>query len=420
MGDPPLKKFVDDPKKKFVDDPKKTAVGVPTGVVLEDSRAEDPADTGVEGDDLPLRRRLVQQRYPFLDLDVKEPGARMCCAIGPGGISIGPLYQAFRTEFLSPHQITGHQYGSSLGLVFPDDPIGQIYTARGGFVDLGHVRDWADMTRFLANHAVLAQIEGERLTPGEVSVVITPDGGERRVEFKPTPGASLHVAAMTAARAAYEFAIWHEIVQWYIPRYHSSFSPEDNFSNLLGCLVGAEAMTQPGNFNSMVDRVLARRLSKLEAQPVSITEKATKVVGGVWYDDTIDLTMDIVVGAAEYLLRRHMQPGPTVTPWLVTVMDGRRIYRTDPIAGVTEHIYDFNLGSPAPTPVSLEVPETVEGKTLRDLYDLEIGIDTSVIPRSILPHDPPILSTDLGVIVENVRREVLSAYPNGDQPFYPE
>ena len=33
-------------------------------------------------------------------------------------------------------------------------------------------------------------------------------------------------------------AIWHEIVTWYTKIRYSSFSPEDNFSNLVGAWIG--------------------------------------------------------------------------------------------------------------------------------------------------------------------------------------
>lgn len=407
-------------KKKFLDDPRDAAVRLPAGVMLEEApkpvvgtssdAGERGAGDGMEGSELALRRRLVKERFPFIDPDIREPEARSCCAIGQGGV-----FGLFTTEYLSEGQIPGHRYGSS-GL-HPSDSVGQIYTARGGFVDLGHVRDLADMTRFLATQALVTQIEGELLKPQSRSVVIAAEGGTRRVMFNPCSGSNLEIAAMTGAGAAYEVAIWHEIVTWFGPIRYSSFSPEDNFSNLLGCLVGGRAFMLQGDYDRNVDGVLSGYLSELEATPPSVTEKAIRAVGGIWYDDKIDLSADLVSSAGIYLLRRHIRPTPTVTPWLVTDLDRRRVYSADPVAGVSERIIDFNLGSPAPTPVSLDVPESAEGRILRDFYEFQVDVDTTTVPARVLPNGPLLRSKDLGTIVENVRKEVLLKYPDGDQPI---
>jgi uncharacterized repeat protein (TIGR03803 family) len=59
-----------------------------------------------------------------------DPVRQVCCAFG---------YQ----DGLEPAPLAGHHYGTLSG------PEGYVYTKAAGLVDLGHVRDNADMTKFV-------------------------------------------------------------------------------------------------------------------------------------------------------------------------------------------------------------------------------------------------------------------------------
>jgi len=361
---------------------------------------------------LRFQSKLVKEQYPHLDLDILNlpPGVRMCCAIGYAGVFGGKL----GTEILTLEQIKGHKYGA--GGLFPSDAVGHIYTARGGFIDLGHVRDLADMTRYLSTYALVSQRKEYLPLTGQ-KVTLTPEGGKRKLVLNPIPNTDIDIASSIGARAAYELSIWHEIVTWFDEIRYSSFSPEDNFSNLLGCLIGASAFKTQGSFDKNVDRILKSYLKEFEAQPHLISEKAVEAVAGTWFDDTIDLTGDIFGGAGMYLLRRHMNTGPVVTPWLATDLDGRRFYGKSRTAGVVERRVEFSLGAPKPLPISLMVPSDANGKTLDAYYDLEIEVDTDKVPSRVLPNGTLIRSRDLGAVVENVRKEVRLQYVDGDKPM---
>jgi Protein of unknown function (DUF4056) len=366
------------------------------------------------------------REYPGLSEGIVEPAPRNCCAIFPGGVDLPvPLTPPFLpTKYLGPEDVPGHRYGES-GF-FPADSVGQLYTERGGFVDLGHVRDLADTARYLAMRTISLQRAG-----GEV--LLAPEYGSRRVRQRPVPGRfpSVELARLIAARAAYDLAIWHEIGTWYGNIRHSSFSPEDNFSNLLGALIGAAAATTRNRpYDAMVDELLTEQLRELHVQPAGVARQAIEAVTGLWFDPENDLLGPSVAHLLDLseeqgnrvLWRRHMVPAPSVTPWLVTDLNGRSFTVPDPVAGPgRDQTVDFDLGTPRPTPVPLTVPAvTAAGEPLTDFYSVEIVVDTQEVPARVLPAGrTQITDRDLGGIVDRVRGEVLEAFPHGDLPIDP-
>jgi hypothetical protein len=117
---------------------------------------------------------------------------------------------------------------------------GIIYACRGGFLDTAHIRDFADLTWFLA-----ARVE-ERLESGG-TIELRDYGGRRRVTIHPPAPERIRAAGRTvlaiavAARLAFDLSVWREIATWYghesVPPWSeklSSFSPEDLYSNVLG------------------------------------------------------------------------------------------------------------------------------------------------------------------------------------------
>jgi hypothetical protein len=373
--------------------------------------------------------------FPALDTFLTEPLPRKCCALFPGGADLVPGVQtvarlpgvtrvvpllagALPTKYLGLEDVPGHKFGES-GFS-PDDTVGHVYTARGGFVDLGHVRDLADTTRFLASKAIYFQRGGG-------PVVLSPEGGARRVRFKAADRhfPDVELAAMVAVRAAYDLAIWHEIVTWFNSVRHSSFSPEDNFSNLLGCLIGGRACVIKGQeYNRSIDKTLIEFLKTLDARPQSIAEKAIAEITGLWFEVFNDLTFMPLEQAQDNrrLLRRHVVPLPSVTPWLVTDLHGKSFHIPLSAQGIsTDHTIDFDLGS-RPQPYALPVPETTaKGIKLTDYYEVDIQVDTDKVPNRVLSglrRRTRINSTEeLQSIVDLVRADILAEYPDGDQPI---
>lgn len=359
----------------------------------------------------------VIRAYPGLDAAITEPASRTCCAIFPGGVVGLGL-----TQYLDPFGLGEHSYGSSG--IFPRDTVGQVYTARGGFVDLGHVRDLADTARYLASRAFAwrlptrasGRIEEER-------VALRREGGSRTLILTRMVDGCVECASLVGARAAYDLAIWHEIVTWFTAVRYSAFSPEDNFSNLLGALLGATAAATRGkNYNEAMTTLLDDWLEMLQAQPGSTARSAIQQLNGLWFVDD-DLAPALLGGSQHQnlLLRRHVQPLPTVTPWLVTDLNGQSFSYADPVAGVHQTTITFELGNAAPEPFVLRLPETgPRGEVISDHYTIEIDVDTRVVPVSILPAGRTLIrSDDLPDIVAQVRTLILARYPRGDQALAP-
>ncbi|MGH8657655.1 MAG: DUF4056 domain-containing protein, partial [Gammaproteobacteria bacterium] len=185
---------------------------------------------------------------------------RPCCAFGHDlkvkvdgmpvpGVEIGNV--------LGPDQVGKHRYDNgflSLEMSDPrefvdDENNGLVYTCRGGFVDLAHVRDNAD------NTLALAAAVGRLMDTGGVFEV-PPQGAAMRVRVAAVPPEKIHkyhrgrLAVEMAKWLGFQLSICHEIATWYgyaslaeWPEKISAFSPEDLYSNQLGArIAGAIAL----------------------------------------------------------------------------------------------------------------------------------------------------------------------------------
>jgi hypothetical protein len=175
-------------------------------------------------------------------------GLRPCCAFGYNlkaqawGIPV-PFYQL--GNLVDADRLGTHHYNDSafnaisnlLGI--GSEQLGLIYTHRGGFIDIAHVRDTADNTLFLFSQLL------PRLGQ-QWHIDLSPELATRRIQlnaFSPPQDAAQRytLAAYLAGEIAFQMAAWHEIAQWYgyrsVPGFSeevSAFSPEDLYSNLLG------------------------------------------------------------------------------------------------------------------------------------------------------------------------------------------
>jgi hypothetical protein len=118
---------------------------------------------------------------------------------------------------------------------------------------------------------------------------------------------------------AYHGSIWHEILTWFgfkgigiWPEYTSAFSWEDNYSNLLGCRIGAAALRDnEREFSDAVTVLLDRELRALAVQPRPMARRAGDAVRNWWFTGNL-WSCDII--------KRHFGVGlgdGMVTPWLV-------------------------------------------------------------------------------------------------------
>lgn len=251
-----------------------------------------------------------------------SPSSRWCCLLSKKPLGDFPLVSALWPETVVDASRLDHVYGTGpLGYLFGDwaehrrEISGVIYTCRGGFIDLGHVRDNIDNTRYY--FLALSKLRPNARYP--VSFDPASYDGEVRVHDYVPPAERLAVARSMA----YDESIWHELDTFDTVSHVSAFSPEDLVSNFLGTYVGAKAielMQRRGDeFDRAVTEVLTAVLSPdvLRAVPVQTTLDALTRVER-WFDFPPPV-LDVVIPDAlwtSYLQRRNFAWRP-IQPWVL-------------------------------------------------------------------------------------------------------
>jgi Protein of unknown function (DUF4056) len=233
---------------------------------------------------------------------------RGCCALGK------------HSNALDPVKAYVHSYDPRV-----KEELGYVYSCRGGFIDFGHVREWADWTGYLAASARNLLNAGAVLDLGRESAQL---GGRRLELLAQGYQRSNQVCVRVAQRIAFELAVWHEIASYVDPpvllytapfgrpfgtrvwaTLYSTFSPEDNYSNLLGTYIAAMALLkhQGSEFDVAVGNAIKQWLKRLGAVSKDKTEKALAAVKDKWWKDTTDV---------DPLLVRHFTATGRVEPLL--------------------------------------------------------------------------------------------------------
>jgi hypothetical protein len=198
---------------------------------------------------------------------------------------------------------------------------GICYTGKAGFVDLGHVRDVADLTG-----QVYQQIHA---AAGANGTVISTTEGEATLTSTSPPTDWLEVAGSIA----FDDALAHEILTYsfdhcsdFIKRtvtpglHNSAFSPEDLCSNRLGTIAAQRALVAGGTFFTQVEREIQSILASLDVVSKSEADAAFGLIDGRWVDSSQGITHKC------YLKRRNFRfapfqaghPRDSATPGFVT------------------------------------------------------------------------------------------------------
>ncbi len=228
-------------------------------------------------------------------------------------------------RFLEHDRLGKHQYSKRRG-----EKNGLVYTSRGGFLDIGHVREAADRTAYIAGivHENLEKNETDFsfkvIEPARYFVTIRfPEswdrvGEERREEI---------IADISIRLGQYlgqTTLIWHEMVTWFgytstafFSEHISSFSCEDPYSDLLGTHLATFALRDTErSFDDAMTKVLDEELERLGVQPAAVARRAVRKTKGKWYK-----------GGSYFFARvtkRSFDTGADdgfITPWLVPLMD---------------------------------------------------------------------------------------------------
>jgi hypothetical protein len=254
----------------------------------------------------------VWAKAPILtDKELSDPPSnviRTCCAFGVD-LSIARIPFIRKTDIISVQELGDHHYMGN-----HEEGNGIIYTRRGGFIDLGHLRDYADWTAYLYNLIVSSAESGE-----DVVLDLGSEGGTKTLILKSLQGLDGYKFSELAGRIAYDLSVWHEIATWFgtsyipmVPERYSSFSPEDLYSNLLGVQLGMLAIQSDLEYNEAMTILLANTLDSLETvTSMEATYAAMEDVENIWW------TRKKSLPSSKILLTRYLDAGPFLLPWLL-------------------------------------------------------------------------------------------------------
>jgi hypothetical protein len=212
----------------------------------------------------------------FLENQKITQTSRACCNFTSHPVldSLG-LFQ-----FADPADLGNHSYHQK-----EKDSMGLVYTCGGGFVDIAHLRDNADWTAHILYHLPKWLGSGKTIDARN-------EGGfrSRRVYFPKMDAQKISQLskedlASIAVAMSFGFATLHEIVTGFdiavsfpvtmvLYERASSFSVEDQYSNLLGGHLGASAAQASGPYEEELTKNLNRALKKL----VPFTKEETKSI----------------------------------------------------------------------------------------------------------------------------------------------
>ncbi|MGZ6075863.1 MAG: DUF4056 domain-containing protein [Isosphaeraceae bacterium] len=264
-------------------------------------------------------------------VDLPEPRRlRPCCVFGTDiGVQIRsvPVPGYGVQNILDIDDLGTHQYNKGSiaaqprgqGGLVSDEASGILYTCRGGFIDIAHVRDNADRTLYLA-----VQIGRVAATGGIIPLI--GEGAERRIVVRPLDPRLVkaygfrEVVTRLAEWLDFQASIWHEIATWYrwsstrFSEQPSAFSPEDLYSNLVGAKIAATIIRRQEasseiEYNRAVTALLKDALGKLGPLPREATQRAFAYVDGIWWDSTKRVPDNQLVR------HRNFNTGPSLSPW---------------------------------------------------------------------------------------------------------
>lgn len=296
---------------------------------------------------------------------------RTCCSFGYDlGVAGIPFIK--KTDITTSSDLGMHHFlGNS------EEGNGNIYTRRGGFIDIGHLRDNADWTAYL-----YIQLLTKRSSEEKIEIDLGYEGGSKTLVLNiPDDFDSLSLYQL-AGKIAFDLSLWHEISTWYgasyiplIPERYSSFSPEDLYSNLLGVNLGIRALKSNLEYEEAMTRLISVTLDSLEAvSTFDETYLAMEKVESIWWNSKKKLP------SKKILMMRYLDANNELSPWLVP-----------------DEIDD-------PIPIVLDKPD----EKLNDWYDLKIKINNKFPMKFILasPRDGTISQRDFELLLSYVQKDI--------------
>jgi len=257
----------------------------------------------------------------FVDID-QYPSIRS------GTLPVRDIFLFIKNSYVKKNIYGEHTYWQRFynGEQRKDEKNGILYTCRGGFLDLAHVRNAIDWVGFIASRLYPHLISNTEtyLHKGEEPTLYTLNFQYPKEYLKLSPEQKKSVAkklsVIIAQQLAYYSLVWHEIVSWsgYIQSLYterpSGFSFEDNYSNLLGIIIGGLAVNANFPFNEAADYHLKYYINMLEPIEKSEAIEVTESLANQWWSPKYFLTSN------KKIIKRHLDYGQfdkVVRPWQV-------------------------------------------------------------------------------------------------------
>lgn len=319
----------------------------------------------------------------------------------PGIVS---LYEA-----ADPDDLGVHRSGSGvIRFGIPSErQRGTLYTRCAGFLDLCHLRESIDWTRFAHDCITDTLREMEQGEPPPWSFTLRCFDADIQVEVhRPawwtelSPGERADLGSELALRSAQRLAVcivtWHEIATWYgyqtvpgVPEHWSAFTWDDTAAHIIGSDIGIQVLrSQAADWDLAVTEALDVRLKELEVVSREEQAHAIQLVRDRWWKGWSPIRRDLDVGLGAAFK----------VPWIVE-----------------------ELGTEAAV-LSLPTLDDVHGRDLRGMIHLRITPSRGMMRRIMTPDDtdpPRSLEGEAGLLeaVERVRASMRDEFGEGfDQP----
>jgi len=277
---------------------------------------------------------------------------RTCCAFGTKmKLVVLPfikLNHVIEFNNLGSHHYLGHR----------DEGNGILYSEKGGFIDLGHAREWADWTAFLYLH--ILEVANDPSSKKKLGI----EGGMRFLELQNIDKLDTENKIKLAGKIAFDMSLWHEIATGYgvsvapfISEKFSSFSAEDIYSNMLGIELSMQALQSPLDFEAAMTNLLNEKLLALRVvSKLEDTYAAFEQVESIWWSSDYGIPRNKVT------LKRNYFETECIVPWVLPNQDTTII------------------------PDELEVPvSTIEGMAFSNCYTLTIRPNRKIPVHKVLP-----------------------------------
>ncbi len=295
---------------------------------------------------------------------------------------------------------------SLLGNHNENEKNGLVYTCKGGFIDLAHLRKSADWTNYLYQKTKSnlldnkSEFEFKLKEPSKYFVKLKFPENWQSLNDEDKKQILEDVSIDLGEYFSYTAVTWHEILTamgykstGIFSENASAFSPEDNYSNLLGCCIAKDILRKEGpeDFNNFMTKYLKRELENLRIQNKERTREIEKEIKGKWYKGSfpfmklIKKTFDIGLDSG------------FVRPWIVKGACESEVYKEYPIPNLDcLGKYGFSI--------QLHIsPNVWEGDKILSI----LGDKKTIQPE-----------TDFKILIDYIReREVKKYGVNVDNPY---